>query len=473
MKSGVDGPFRRPLPPKGTCYKLAQEKCRLNHRSMYTVMMQTFIAHCSSQIPAERIRVSGKSVQRSRRSLRDLCLVSLFCLMALPVFAQTPLSNDGILQMVGVGINDEIVIALINSQQGKYVLTPDSIVGLHKGHVSDRVILAMIAKGVSGAPEVGPQAKQTSSPSANEARKAKQKPGDPSPPQSTETQQKSVDLPTTVAGKAKQQAGDPTADHVQAKQTNAVNSPTVRVQDTSNSNSNTASKPADDTYHGFSVGDLTSAFIGTGWLLTANGTDYKILQSSNVIESTGLGHKTPDFLFGAAFNTTLRPRFWKGSIKRLNDPHLDGFVSLKFTPGSQNAINGLVFGGAVRIHPNLDIVVGVALTPQNAPSIGIRNAAYLAALSDPTYYAGFTPKDLLLNKQQAFDGFPLMTRAGKQLYAGDPLTTQYRNGLFVGISFPISLSGLFRATTTTPSTSTVETTDDTGKTDDTPKKASK
>lgn len=129
---------------------------------------------------------------------------------------------------------------------------------------------------------------------------------------------------------------------------------------------------------------------------------------------------------------------------RGDGPHIDAFVSLKFTPGSDNAINGLVFGGAVRIHPNLDIVAGVALTPQNAPSIGFRNAAYLAALSDPAYYAGFTPRDLLLNKLQAFDGFPLMTKAGKPLYSGDPLATQYRNGFFVGLAFPVSFAALFK-----------------------------
>jgi hypothetical protein len=213
------------------------------------------------------------------------------------------------------------------------------------------------------------------------------------------------------------------------------------------------STPEQETYHGFGVGSLTQAFIGTGWLLTANGTDYKIVQSSNVVESTGIGHKTPDFLLGMAFNTTLRPRIWKGVIKNLNDPHLDAFVSLKFTPGSDNAINGLVFGGAMRIHPNLDIVAGVALTPQNAPSIGFRNAAYLAALSDRAYYSRFIPTDLLLNKRQAFDGFPLLNPAGKPFYSGDPLTTQYRNGFFVGVAFPLSLNGLFKSQSGSTSTS--------------------
>ena len=206
-------------------------------------------------------------------------------------------------------------------------------------------------------------------------------------------------------------------------------------------------------YHGFSIADLTTPFIGTGWLVTAHGTDYKILQSANTIEATGLGHKTPDFLLGVAFNTLFKPAFWQGRLNakagdRSYDPHLDAFVSLKFTPSSDNAINGVVLGGAVRIHPNLDLVVGMALTPQNAPSIGFRNADYLAVTGSPlpAQYAPFVGKtnDILRNANLAFDGFPLMTTGGQSLYPGDPLTTQYRNGIFVGVAFPVSLSNLFK-----------------------------
>ncbi len=350
--------------------------------------------------------------------------VLIFC-MTLAAFAgENSLTNDAIVKMVGAGIGEDVIIAMIKSEPGRYNLTADSIIALHKADVSDRILAAMLGKEslASAAPEepapgVAPDADR-------------QTPAVPAPSDNA-----AVDAPSTPIPVAPAVTG-PVAGPSGAQ---ALVKPADKVDPTQA-----------PTFHGFSVSDLTSAFIGTGWLLTAHGTDYKINQSSNVIEATGIGRKTPDFLFGAAFNTTLRPRFWRGRIKDLNDPHLDGFVSLKFTPGSQDAINGLVLGGAIRIHPNLDFVVGVALTPQSAPAIGFRNAAFLAALSDPAYYAGFNARNLLLNKTQAYDGFPLANAAGKPIYPGDPLTTQYRNGLFIGVAFPVSLSGLFKSTASQP-----------------------
>jgi hypothetical protein len=120
------------------------------------------------------------------------------------------------------------------------------------------------------------------------------------------------------------------------------------------------------------------------------------------------------------------------------DKPWSAFISLKFTPGSQNAINGFVFGGGYRITKYLDIVAGVGLTPVNEPAIGLRRVANSLVTQYPNDYPGFIASDLLLNKGQAvFDGFPL-TRNGAPIYNGNPLELHYHAGAFVGVAFPIS-----------------------------------
>jgi hypothetical protein len=379
--------------------------------------------------------------------MRKLSLLLPFLLIQFTLRGEELLNNDGVIKMVRAGISDEIILALIKSQPGHYELTPDKIIDLNRAHVSDKIILTIIGKSVGESPVDAAWAPLQPS-------LTRQQPGTPTAVAETPTLVQQTSTPTVAQTPARAQKAGLVTATAQTPTPAQETGPSATVAQTPTPVQQTGtSTPEQETYHGFGVGSLTQAFIGTGWLLTANGTDYKVVQSSNVVESTGIGHKTPDFLLGMVFNTTLRPRIWKGIIKNLNDPHLDAFVSLKFTPGSDNSINGLVFGGAMRIHPNLDIVAGVALTPQNAPSIGFRNAAYLAALSDRAYYSRFIPADLLLNRQQAFDGFPLLNPAGKPFYSGDPLTTQYRNGFFVGVAFPLSLNGLFKSQSGATSTS--------------------
>jgi hypothetical protein len=83
--------------------------------------------------------------------------VLLFAL-ACASFAQEPLTNDSVLKMVKAGLGEGLILNMIQSQPGKYSLTPDDLVKLKSEGVSEKLLGAMIAKG-SGA--AGPEAPAT------------------------------------------------------------------------------------------------------------------------------------------------------------------------------------------------------------------------------------------------------------------------------------------------------------------------
>ena len=67
--------------------------------------------------------------------------------------AQEVLTNDSVIQMVKAGLPEAIVIAKIKGTATKFDLKTDSLVGLKKAGVSDKVLEAMLAAGsVSAAP---------------------------------------------------------------------------------------------------------------------------------------------------------------------------------------------------------------------------------------------------------------------------------------------------------------------------------
>jgi hypothetical protein len=67
--------------------------------------------------------------------------------------AQEVLTNDSVIQMVKAGLPESIVIAKIKGTATKFDLKTDSLVGLKKAGVSDKVLEAMVAAGsVSAAP---------------------------------------------------------------------------------------------------------------------------------------------------------------------------------------------------------------------------------------------------------------------------------------------------------------------------------
>jgi hypothetical protein len=67
--------------------------------------------------------------------------------------AQEVLTNDSVVQMVKAGLPEAIVIAKIKGTATKFDLKTDSLVGLKKAGVSDKVLEAMVAAGsVTAAP---------------------------------------------------------------------------------------------------------------------------------------------------------------------------------------------------------------------------------------------------------------------------------------------------------------------------------
>src|SRR5712671_4568870 len=66
--------------------------------------------------------------------------------------AQEVLTNDSVIQMVKAGLPEAVVIAKIKSTSTKFDLKTDSLVGLKKAGVSDKVLEAMVAAGSGPAP---------------------------------------------------------------------------------------------------------------------------------------------------------------------------------------------------------------------------------------------------------------------------------------------------------------------------------
>jgi len=123
-----------------------------------------------------------------------------------------------------------------------------------------------------------------------------------------------------------------------------------------------------------------------------------------------------------------------------------GFISLKFAPNSSQTINGYVLGGSYSLTSHLDLLLGFALTPVNEPSPGLRNAAYNYVIQQQKQGNDmqFNPEAMLNNSQNAFDGFSLLDSTGKLIYAGTPLEIDYRGGVVIGVSIPLSFSSFFK-----------------------------
>jgi len=186
--------------------------------------------------------------------------------------------------------------------------------------------------------------------------------------------------------------------------------------------------------------------LGIGALITGEDTSYKINSTANVLEGSFIGRTTPQLLAGVAFGIPVL------SIK--NHP-TSAFVSLKFATNTSDTLDGFVFGLSHRIASHLSVLIGLSLTPFDEPSQGFKSAAINAVQTNPSAYPGFNVAALEANSDNpgAFDCFPLLKQplpsgtaatANANLYPGDPLERQYRAGILIGISIPLSLDSLFR-----------------------------
>src|SRR6478672_1171472 len=70
-----------------------------------------------------------------------LLLTSAFC-----AWGQSALTNDTIVKMVKGDLGESLIINLIQSQSGTYSLGTDDLIALKQQGVSDKIIVAMMAK---------------------------------------------------------------------------------------------------------------------------------------------------------------------------------------------------------------------------------------------------------------------------------------------------------------------------------------
>jgi hypothetical protein len=173
-----------------------------------------------------------------------------------------------------------------------------------------------------------------------------------------------------------------------------------------------------------------------------------------VVRATNLGRATPQFLTGVAFRSripSIMTRYRDPKDPKYNNPEIwqrnpwAGFVSIKFSPGASQTVNGYVIGGLFSVTHYLNALVGFALTPVNEPAPGFRVTAsqFVAAQQAQGQDQNFDPNAMLHNKQNAFDGFPLTDPSGRLIYQGSATTVHYRGGAVFGISFPIYFKSIF------------------------------
>jgi hypothetical protein len=91
------------------------------------------------------------------RVVLALVLVAAVCLSvpASTSIAQEVLTNDSVIQMIKAGLPEAVIIGKIKSTASKFDLKTDSLVGLKKAGVSDKVLEAMVAAGSGSAPTTG------------------------------------------------------------------------------------------------------------------------------------------------------------------------------------------------------------------------------------------------------------------------------------------------------------------------------
>ncbi len=202
-------------------------------------------------------------------------------------------------------------------------------------------------------------------------------------------------------------------------------------------------------------------------------TSYKLNDSSDALSATNVGKKTPEILLGGGFILPMRKGGgWiersycgKGGVKTPPDQVPDdckpggayknyrpyeAFVSIRFSPATDQTLNGFVAGGGYRITKYLSFLVGYSVTPVEEPSPGFRTAASQIVAANPTVtpYSRYNASDLLKNKPGAFDGFPLFVYDANgvtttKLFLSSPTVTHHRSGIYFGIGIPVNLGKLF------------------------------
>jgi len=90
--------------------------------------------------------------------MRFYALVGTLCLAVSSLsLARQPLNNDAVQKMVKGGLGDDVIVSMIQSQPGRYDVSPDTMVALKNDGVSDKILAAMASK--NSAPAAVPEPK--------------------------------------------------------------------------------------------------------------------------------------------------------------------------------------------------------------------------------------------------------------------------------------------------------------------------
>jgi hypothetical protein len=84
--------------------------------------------------------------------MHNRTLALLFALICPVLGAQQLLNNDAVVKLEKAGLSDDLIISTINSQAGNYDTSPDGLIALKSGGVSDKVVAAIVTKINSPAP---------------------------------------------------------------------------------------------------------------------------------------------------------------------------------------------------------------------------------------------------------------------------------------------------------------------------------
>src|SRR5215213_3227114 len=115
-----------------------------------------------------------------KSSLIKLALVTALCFFLSPAAraqqrSEAPLTNAAVIKLVRAGFKEKTVIAIIRSRPSSFDLSPDRLIELKRGGVSENIILAML---VSGDAEFTAEDGWSDDPFFNDSPTAKRKTGE-------------------------------------------------------------------------------------------------------------------------------------------------------------------------------------------------------------------------------------------------------------------------------------------------------
>ena len=80
--------------------------------------------------------------------MRKAVCAFLFLVFCPFLIAQQAMNNDAIVKMLKAGLSDDVIVATINASSGAYDTSPNGLIALKQAGVSDKVIAAIVAKGL-------------------------------------------------------------------------------------------------------------------------------------------------------------------------------------------------------------------------------------------------------------------------------------------------------------------------------------